>query len=188
MMMQRYNYRGQKTKSFEHYPFLKSIKDIDRSKYIYSLCVIHCLVTGFTYYWMLKGFKVINDRYINSPELRSITIDNPAQYIKPCLALYQDIILYGKDNFDVHIRITNANKESVLYWIEWHTEYNNFTYNAIELQEFNWIMCIETNEIFETPGQAAKSVGLKSKTSILNCLNNPDKTAAKLHWVCLDKL
>ena len=55
------------------------------------------------------------------------------------------------------------------------------------LHSYKGIKCIETGQLFDTVGQAAKAVGLKSKSSILKCLNNSNKTAAKYHWASLEK-
>ena len=44
------------------------------------------------------------------------------------------------------------------------------------------VICIETGQIFETMGEAAASVGLKSYSSIANCCRGKTKTAGKYHW------
>lgn len=74
-----------------------------------------------------------------------------------------------------------------MYSKEWHEERTELTYNDLENEIFKGIKCIETGQLFDTVGQAAKAVGLKSKSSILKCLNNSNKTAAKYHWASLEK-
>lgn len=176
-----------KTKSFDYPPLLHDIKNIDRSLYVYSLCTLTSKSTEFIYFFPLKYLREENEPWTNSKRLRDATIEKPEQFLSICPALYDDIIIYGKEDFDVSIHCTKTTKENVLYSKEWHEERTELTYNDFENETFKGIKCIETGQLFDTVGQAAKAVGLKSKSSILKCLNNSNKTAAKYHWASLEK-
>ena len=69
-----------------------------------------------------------------------------------CPALYDDIIIYGKEDFDVSIHCTKTTKENVLYSKEWHEERTELTYNDFENETFKGIKCIETGQLFDTVG------------------------------------
>lgn len=188
-----------------------TINDPNRFYYCYELT---CKETGFSYYAILDGITGILSpedsaelklevkdkqqlRELKQIKLENATIRNPNQYVKLCYPLYEDMVIYGLDSFEVSIAYENHYTGALWSWGRlilgiWgggHICFNPFTvpYNLIEDWKFKGIKCIETQEIFDTPGQAAKAVGLKSKTSILKALNDYNKTAANYHWACLDK-
>lgn len=184
------------------------MNDPNRFYYCYELT---CKDTGFSYYHILDGLTGILSKediaemkleVKDSQQLRELTqyvienatINNPNQYIKLCYPVYEDMVIYGLDSFSVSIAYENHYTGSLWSWgdimlggyltcYDWRTT----PYNLIDDWHFNGIKCIETQEIFDTPGQAAKAVGLKSKTSILKALNDYNRTAANYHWACLDK-
>lgn len=187
------------------------MNDPNRFYYCYQLT---CKDTGFSYYHILDGITGILSKediaemkleVKDSQQLRELTqyvlenatINNPNQYIKLCYPVYEDIVIYGLDSFEVSIAYGNRYTGVLWSWGRLMLGlcgygficHDSFTvpYNLIEYWKFKGIKCIETQEVFDTPGQAAKAVGLKSKTSILKALNNYNKTAANYHWACLDK-
>ena len=194
------------------YRFVSKALVMNEPKWCYYCYQLKCKENGFTYYHILDGVTGIlskKDRdelmlevktkeqlaELSQFKLKKATIMNPNQYIKLCYPVYEDMIIYGLDSFEVSIaHFDNYYIGCLWAWgdimlggygscYDWRTT----PYNLIDDWYFSGIKCIETQEIFNTPGQAAKAVGLKSKTSILKALNDYNKTAANYHWVCLDK-
>lgn len=185
---------------------------IGEPRWCYYCYELSCKETGFSYYNILDGVTGIlspedsaelrlevksreESRQLTQYKLENATIKNSNQYIKLCYPLYEDMVIYGLDSFEVKTAYYSNFYTKILWaWGDimlggHRTWYNPFItpYNHIEDWHFSGIKCIETQEIFDTPGQAAKAVGLKSKTSILKALNDYNRTASNYHWVCLDK-
>lgn len=174
------------TKSFSRPPHRGEAKHPEIKTFaVYRLV---CNDTGLSYYGILKDFTYTETtNFVNDKRVRDLTVNNPRQYIKLCPPLYEDIVLYGAACFDAILDTANSCEEVALYNWELSLKHRDFLYNELEYETFTGIKCVETEEVFATPGQAAKAAGLKSKTSILKAINEPDKTAAKLHWISLDK-
>lgn len=174
------------TKSFTHPPYRGEAKHPEIKTFaVYKLI---CNETGLTYLGILKDFRYTETmNFVNDKRVRDLTVNNPRQYVKLCPALYEDLVLCGADSFDAVLDTANSCEEVALYNWELGLKHRDCLYNELEYETFTGVKCVETEEIFETPGQAAKAVGLKSKTSILKAINEPNKTAAKLHWISLDK-
>lgn len=126
--------------------------------------------------------------------VENATIGNPNQYFKLCYPVYEDMVRYGLDSFEVSLVYAHYYTGSLWAWGNIMLNYpsikynrTTYPYNKISNWKFSGIKCVETQEIFSTPGNAARAVGLKSKTSILKALNDYNRTAAKCHWTCLDR-
>ena len=142
--------------------------------------------------WYIVYDKVLKTRqrsYIVDEFIKPRTIDNPKQYIQTCQPLYRDIIVNGVEDFKVIFIRCDAHIEYMFRELECRIKYCEKSYNKIgELEHkknITGIKCVETGIVYPTPGKAAKSVGLKDKSSIIKVLNEPFRTAAKYHWIKL---
>lgn len=171
----------------------------------YVLYEIMSLSSKYRYYGFIKGVtpkewyevydKVLKTKvrsYIVDEFIKPRIIDKPEQYIYSCQPLYRDIIVNGVQDFKIFFIGCNSCLDDSIC-SDWRYEYNikccKKSYNRLgELENkknITGIKCIETGIVYPTPGKAAKSVGLKDKSSIIKVLNEPFRTAAKYHWIKL---
>lgn len=54
--------------------------------------------------------------------------------------------------------------------------------NCVRLKQSKKVKCIETGEIFSSIAEATKFCGLKSCSTLSDCLKNKNKTAGGYHW------
>lgn len=140
-----------KTKSFDHCPQRGEIKNPNNRTY--AMYIITCLDNELIYFGILDNFVVEGlYNFDEDNRVRDLTINNPKQYIATCLPLYEDIVLAGADMFTVRLRVCKCCAEVALHHWELGVERTDFTYNSLEIDNFTGIKCIETEEVFPTPG------------------------------------
>lgn len=109
-----------------------TINDPNRFYYCYELT---CKETGFSYYAILDGINGIlspedskelklevKDKQqlieLKQIKLENATIRNPNQYVKLCYPLYEDMVIYGLDSFEVSIAYENHYTGALWSWGE----------------------------------------------------------------------
>ena len=175
---------------------------MDRIKYekrSFLLYMIVCNETGMfycdiLYNWSKRAYYALS---ADKKELVDCTIKKPKKYMKTCPQLYQDIMYFGCEAFDIRKLKFEKDEEKILKYMDWYVNgfnkancYNNLVEpeevkecsKQVENKPTTGIMCVETGVVYPTPGKAAKAVGLKDKSSIIKVLDRADRTAAKYHW------
>lgn len=81
-------------------------------------------------------------------------------------------------------KIINRHRSTVWHWLNIATQLGLCNYhpeNETSLVNSKKIKCVETNIIFKSISEAAKSIE-QSSTSIVNCLKGKTHTAGGYHW------
>lgn len=152
---------------------------------MFSIYKITNIVNGKVYIGQTK----------NSILLRFRTHCNPAT---SCPKLKPAMQKYGKENFKIeqidhaHTRDEADNKER--YWIKYYraTE-NEFGYNILKgghkAESINRkrVICIETNEVFESISQAASKLDCKTVETIARVCRGERPTFQGYHYAFLDE-